>query len=108
MIVYGTGVINTAIHASPDCYRLAQAVNPVQEIDLATLQAPRPCRACFPEFPDVRVVHARCPRCNRGKVYPCAHNGGVRVIVPGKTMRTKYVWPENAHRYDLAPVAIRV
>ena len=109
MRVFGTGVLGAAFHARPDCRWLKNTRHPVVELDLAKLRSAQPCKTCYPQLPNPRVAHIRCRKCNTGKVYPCAHNGGVLVVVPGQRYsRVKHVWPEQAHAYDLAPVAKRV
>ena len=69
----------------------------------------RPCRVCFPEFPVLRVLHRLCDQCGHSKPTPCSHNGGVQVLVShsGEEHR-RMVWPEEAYRYQLAPLSIRV
>lgn len=131
MQVYVTstrGHWNVRFHATAECaalrrgQRRAKRPKPVQEVDLAELERPEPCRVCYPTAPAVKVWHPRCQDgCNGSILAPCEHNGGVLVQtkrrgqwVPGgdwdpdRTVRRyRYVWPENAHHYDLveAPLA---
>jgi hypothetical protein len=109
MRVYTTGSENVKFHASKDCRGLTKGQKEAFAVELATLQAPKPCLYCYPDYPVLAVVHLRCTICNTGKVYPCQHNGGVRVLVPTRHgYRSKYVWPENSHAYEVAPESIRV
>ncbi len=111
MQVFMSDKPGSAFHSNLSCHRLLIATHSVLELDLAIVRVPRPCVVCYPSYPQIRVAHLRCEKCNGKLVYPCSHNGGVRVIVPIHSLshvRTKYVWPENAHSYDLAPTALRV
>lgn len=109
MIVYHTGTLNTKVHASQDCASLRRATKPVVETDLKDVQRPIPCRSCFSGYPEVKVLHRYCEKCNRGKTYPCSHNGGVPVMVRNPYGRreysSRYVWPEQAHHYQVVPFA---
>lgn len=111
MRVFRTKQPNSKFHTSEDCVYLLRSKNLIEEVALSELQAPEPCRVCEPGYPTIKVVHRRCATCNTGKTYPCRHNGGVRVIVPVRSRgftRTKYVWPEQVHHYELAEPAIQV
>lgn len=118
--VYLRGLSRT-FHRSPDCVQLQKrpargTAKPIEEIDLADLNFKHPCLVCFPDAPRAKVVRRFCPKCNKGKPYPCAHNGGVRVTIAYKTsyvgllrdpgdevMRHAWVWPDKVHFYE--PIA---
>lgn len=117
LMVYRSAKLNTRVHRSRECLRLASRVKgEVYEIDLAQLPAPNLCRVCFPDQPTIKVFHARCLKCGQKRALPCPHNGAIQVLVsqrdgrslrpegqlPGVLIQTRWVWPENAHHYSLA------
>jgi hypothetical protein len=64
-----------------------------------------PCHRCFPDFPTAKILHRYCPKCNKSRVYPCPHNGGVpvdRTIVSRGYVFTRryWIWAENEIRYE--------
>lgn len=105
-------------HKTEDCTQLTKkpargSTHPLEEIDLDQLDKPRPCKRCYPDAPRIKVVRRFCPLCNKTRTRPCAHNGGVRVTMayktnyvgllrdPGEeTVRSIWVWPDQAHHYD--------
>ena len=107
--VYASVRRYAAFHASPGCRGLAGSL-PVQQMSVEEAGARPPCLICFPDFPRLRVLHARCRVCDHEKTTPCPHNGGVAVMVPvpGRSSARRMVWPEQAYLYDLAPTSIRV
>lgn len=101
----------TRFHATASCRKIRKVKHRYKEVSVDEVGSARPCAICLPEYPRVKVIHRRCRVCNRGKVYPCSHNGGVRVVVPVPSRgftRVKHVWPEHAHLYEVAEPAIRV
>lgn len=104
MKFYGTVRRYRAFHASASCCHLRKAVE-VIELAEHQIEARTPCGVCFPAFPRLSVLHRLCSTCGHEKVTPCSHNGAVQAIVPvpGRTPRRRWVWPEQAYRYALAP-----
>jgi|SRR5690606_16793665 len=99
----------TRFHTDQTCTSIQGTKHTYTPVDITEVGAADPCRRCQPDYPDIKVLHKRCRRCNRGKTYPCSHNGGVRVrVLTRRGVWTRYVWPEQAHRYELAEPAIRV
>lgn len=114
------GQHHVRFHATKDCrgLNLYRRTRPVQEVELAALEKPEPCRYCYPDAPQVRVWRPRCDECGQKRVAPCPHNGGVLVRSRRRGQwtgeigrspydpdlvvdRLVYVWPENAWRFDL-------
>lgn len=109
MKFYGSVDRYTAFHASQGCGHLSRASTTVVELGRYELSSRQPCAVCFPDFPRLKVLHRLCTRCGHSKVTPCPHNGGVQVMIDGLGgERRRWVWPEQAYRYQLAPSAIRV
>lgn len=108
-------------HRDKTCRQLTKApargvTNPITEHELADLVHPKPCKVCYSDAPRAKAARRFCPLCNKTQTRPCAHNGGVLVTIAYKTnyvgllrdpgdevVTTKYVWPENVHRYE--PIA---
>lgn len=104
-------------HSTRDCWQLTKTPHvgdhrEVDEIDLEDIAYPLPCRTCYPDAPRLESVHRYCRVCDTGKVNPCEHNGGVKVMMTqqhrsqtitseaGDTFtRWIHVWPERVHLY---------
>lgn len=100
-------------HKDRDCSRARSSLR-MREVELSDLERPEPCQICYPDAPKTpQLWKPFCPLCNKKRVYPCPHNGGVKVRVPYKPKTTrsrggslrgyvvKYVWPERARFYEL-------
>lgn len=102
-------------HRTKDCYQLLKypargSTRPLLEYETPDLPLAKPCKVCFPDYPSQNVVHRHCHICSPdGRVFPCAHNGGVQVVKtrihtnsksyvrPGPEEQTfrHWVWPDQ-------------
>jgi hypothetical protein len=82
-------------------------------MDLDKINFKTPCKTCYPDAPRIPVARRFCSICNKGKPYPCQHNGGVKVTLAYKTSyvgllrdpgdlvyREAWVWPDRIHFYE--------
>lgn len=95
----------TKFHRTPSCPEYGRVIVG-EEVDLIDVVRPDPCYRCFPYAPrQPKLLRRWCPECNDERVFPCRHNGGVLVKVPfersHRGYRLRYVWPDNAHRYEI-------
>jgi len=101
-------------HRDPDCRRLKRSRREPYKVQLLSLERPEPCITCFPDAPvSPKVWHHWCPQCNKGKIAPCRHNGGVLCEVPtgitagvggsNRGVKLQYIWAEHAWKYDRVP-----
>jgi hypothetical protein len=84
---------------------------PAHAVPISSIDGLSPCRSCYPDAPRIKFLKRRCKEC--GSARPCAHNGGVRVLVPavyrrGSALlpagtviyRRRWVWPDVAWMYQ--------
>lgn len=96
-------------HRFPTCRRTRGSV--LSPVELDDVEIPVPCLECYPDAPRPISAHRYCPTCNVSSVRPCAHNGGVRVLMTRVRRTTRmtheagepyvrfdYVWPESVFR----------
>lgn len=106
-------------HKNQDCAQLTKApargtARPLVSVDLEDLPVrANPCKTCYPDFPNPKIVRRYCPICPSQTVRPCEHNGGVQVTAsyttnyvsalrdPGEeTNWVTWVWPDHAWQYE--------
>jgi hypothetical protein len=100
-------------HQDPSCRWLSSTFTtaPAHAVPVSSVDGLAPCRTCYPDAPRAKFTKLRCKQCR--SVRPCAHNGGVLVLVPVRwrkgthllpagsvTLRRAYVWPDVAYLYD--------
>lgn len=114
LTVYRSPTLNTRVHLTPDCPMALRALKKeLLEIDLETIQGPKLCAVCFPDYPKIgRVWHPLCRVCKQTRPRPCPHNGAIQVKVMqqsrwhpkevGPTEHLRWVWPEHASLYNPA------
>lgn len=108
---------NPVFHKTETCIQLIKkpsrgAAHEVLSTDLADLFGVRPCLACYPDAPRVKIHRKHCPTCNKVRIEACPHNGGVHVIIQFKTKRKVvnkpfYVWPDQLYKYERGRVHVR-
>lgn len=99
-------------HKNRECFQLTKSGSVAAEVNLDEIGRAQPCRTCYPDAPRLASAHRWCRECNKQKIRPCQHNGGVLVPLtrthrkttinsdPGDTyIRFDYVWPEQVHLY---------
>ena len=87
----------------------------MRAVELSDLRGARPCKTCYPDAPNYRIVRRACSICNRPKLTPCEHNGGVLVTLTRHTsyisvlrdpgdefLQTTYVWPDEVWKYEIS------
>ena len=90
-------------HRDPECHQLRKKSSRGDDHELVARDLEdvyaRPCLACYPDAPRVRIFKAYCATCDTK--YACPHNGGVPVLTPWnpyhKTERLLWLWPDNNH-----------
>ncbi len=104
-------------HRSEDCTQLTKrpakgVPQEIRQIDIQDVGDALPCLRCYPDAPRAKSLHKYCHTCDTGMIRPCAHNGGVKVLMtrtrrvqtllqePGEQyVQERWVWPERASRY---------
>lgn len=103
-------------HSTPECrfIRLGQITKhssaPTHAVPINSISGLPPCKGCYPDAPRAKFIKLRCSKCRSAR--PCAHNGGIEVLIPrvwrkgsallpkgAITYRRDYVWPDQAHHY---------